>query len=62
MFVFFAYKIAGNYLQITSLLLIADKAGINLEEAARAKLEKNAVNYPVEKSYGSSRKYTQLED
>ncbi len=44
------------------LLLIADKAGINLEEAARSKLEKNAAKYPVEKAYGSSRKYTQLED
>lgn len=43
------------------LLLIADKAGINLEEAARRKLEKNAAKYPIEKSYGSSRKYTQLE-
>jgi NTP pyrophosphatase (non-canonical NTP hydrolase) len=44
------------------LLLIADKAGIDLEDAARRKLEKNAAKYPVEKSYGSSRKYTQLED
>jgi NTP pyrophosphatase (non-canonical NTP hydrolase) len=44
------------------LLLIADKAGIDLEQAARAKLEKNAEKYPVAKSYGSSRKYTQLED
>ena len=44
------------------LLLIADQAGINLEEAARAKLAKNAAKYPVEKSYGSSRKYTQFED
>lgn len=44
------------------LLLIADKAGIDLEDAARSKLEKNAAKYPVEKSYGSSRKYTQLED
>ncbi|MEI7612634.1 MAG: nucleotide pyrophosphohydrolase [Betaproteobacteria bacterium] len=44
------------------LLLIADRAGIDLEDAARCKLEKNAVKYPVEKSYGSSRKYTQLED
>ena len=43
------------------LLLIADKAGINLEEAARNKLKKNAAKYPVEKSYGSSRKYTQLD-
>ena len=44
------------------LLLIADKAGINLEDAARRKLEKNAAKYPIEKSYGSSRKYTRLED
>ena len=44
------------------LLLIADKAGIDLEDAARSKLQKNAAKYPVEKSYGSSRKYTQLED
>ena len=42
------------------LLLIADKAGIDLEQAARNKLKKNAAKYPVEKSYGSSRKYTQL--
>jgi NTP pyrophosphatase (non-canonical NTP hydrolase) len=44
------------------LLLIAHKAGINLEEAALSKLEKNAAKYPIEKAYGSSRKYTQLED
>jgi len=43
------------------LLLIAEKAGIDLEEAARSKLEKNAAKYPIEKSYGSSRKYTQLD-
>jgi NTP pyrophosphatase (non-canonical NTP hydrolase) len=44
------------------LLLIAEKAGIDLEEAAREKLKKNAEKYPVAKSYGSSRKYTQLKD
>ena len=44
------------------LLLIADRAGIDLEAAARAKLEKNAAKYPVEKAYGSSRKYTELND
>ena len=42
------------------LLLIAERAGIDLETAARQKLVKNALKYPVEKSYGSSRKYTQL--
>ena len=44
------------------LLLIADRTGIDLEDAARRKLEKNAAKYPIEKSYGSSRKYTQLDD
>jgi NTP pyrophosphatase (non-canonical NTP hydrolase) len=42
------------------LLLIADKAGIDLEDAALTKLEKNAKKYPVAKAYGSSRKYTEL--
>jgi len=42
------------------LLLISDSAGIDLEDAARRKLEKNAAKYPIEKSYGSSRKYTRL--
>ncbi len=42
------------------LLLIAENAGIDLEAAARAKLAKNAVKYPVEKAYGSSRKYDRL--
>ena len=40
------------------LLLIADKAGIDLERAARDKLRKNAEKYPVAQAYGSSRKYT----
>ena len=44
------------------LLLIADRAGIDLTAAAFSKLEKNAAKYPIEKSYGSSRKYTQLDD
>ena len=44
------------------LLLIAEKAGIDLEEAAHAKLAKNAAKYPVEKSYGSSRKYSRFEE
>lgn len=42
------------------LLLIADKAGIDLAEAARNKLVKNAEKYPVEKAYGSRAKYTGL--
>lgn len=42
------------------LLLIADAAGIDLLEASRRKLEKNAAKYPVEKCYGSSEKYNRL--
>ena len=43
------------------LLLIADRAGIDLEAAAQDKLRKNAEKYPVGKSYGTSRKYTELD-
>lgn len=43
------------------LLLIADKAGIDLAAAAHAKLVKNAEKYPVEKSFGSRAKYTELD-
>jgi NTP pyrophosphatase (non-canonical NTP hydrolase) len=42
------------------LLLIADAAGIDLPAAARAKLEKNAGKYPVEKCRGVSTKYDRL--
>ena len=42
------------------LLLIADKAGIDLERAATDKLRKNAEKYPVARAYGSRRKYTEL--
>jgi NTP pyrophosphatase (non-canonical NTP hydrolase) len=42
------------------LLLIAEKAGFDLPQAAAAKLEKNALKYPVDKCFGSSRKYTEL--
>lgn len=42
------------------LLLIANSTGIDLAEAARAKLLKNAQKYPVDKSFGSRAKYTEL--
>ena len=44
------------------LLLIAEKAEFDLLDAAARKLEKNAIKYPIEKSFGSSRKYTELDD
>ena len=42
------------------LLLIAEKANIDLLQAASDKIAKNAQKYPVEKAHGSARKYTEL--
>lgn len=42
------------------LLLVCERAGIDLAEAAIAKIELNAKKYPVEKSRGSAKKYTDL--
>ncbi len=42
------------------LLLICERAGIDLEAAAAAKIERNAVKYPVDKARGNARKYTEL--
>ena len=42
------------------LLLICERAGIDLEAAASAKIEINAAKYPVEKARGNARKYTAL--
>lgn len=42
------------------LLLIAERAGIDIQQAASAKLLANDKKYPVEKSRGTSAKYTQL--
>ena len=43
------------------LLNMADVTGINLIHAANAKLEKNDKKYPVEKSKGNAKKYTEFE-
>jgi dCTP diphosphatase len=42
------------------LVRLADKLGVDLEQAARAKIALNAEKYPVEKARGSSRKYDAL--
>lgn len=42
------------------LMRIADKLDISLIEAAREKIRANEQKYPVEKSRGSSKKYTEL--
>ena len=41
-------------------ILMADKMGIDIEDAIMDKIRKNAEKYPVEKSYGNSKKYTEL--
>jgi len=42
------------------LLLICERAGIDLAEAAAAKIDLNEKKYPVEKARGNARKYTEL--
>ncbi|WP_312096166.1 nucleotide pyrophosphohydrolase [Niallia sp.] len=41
-------------------LLMSNEIGINLEHAIKEKLRKNNQKYPVDKSFGSSKKYTDL--
>jgi NTP pyrophosphatase (non-canonical NTP hydrolase) len=42
------------------LVRLADRLGVDLEQAAQAKIVLNAEKYPVEKSRGSSRKYDEI--
>ena len=42
------------------LLLICERAGLDLVEAAAKKIDINAAKYPVEKARGNARKYTEL--
>jgi NTP pyrophosphatase (non-canonical NTP hydrolase) len=42
------------------LVRLADKLDVDLIEAARTKMARNATKYPVEKARGSSRKYDEL--
>ena len=42
------------------LLLVAERAGIDLVSAAHSKIEKNGQKYPVEKARGNARKYSEL--
>ncbi len=43
------------------LLLICERAGIDLIAATERKIDKNEAKYPVEKARGNARKYTELE-
>ena len=42
------------------LLLIAERSGIDLQQAAADKIKSNNLKYPVEKSHGKSTKYDRL--
>lgn len=42
------------------LVRLADKLDVDLAQAARTKMARNAQKYPIEKSRGSSRKYDKL--
>ncbi len=45
---------------MTYSLLLADRLDIDVAEAIRSKMQINNRNYPVEKSKGTSKKYTEL--
>lgn len=42
------------------LVRLADVLGVDLNEAATQKLQRNAERYPAEKARGSSKKYTEI--
>ena len=42
------------------LVRLADKLDVNLMDAARDKIQKNALKYPVDKARGSMKKYSKL--
>ena len=44
----------------TFALLLSEKYGFDVKQIVLEKLEKNAVKYPVDKSKGSAKKYTEL--
>jgi NTP pyrophosphatase (non-canonical NTP hydrolase) len=44
------------------LARLADKLGVDLEAAVTHKIAHNAAKYPVAKSRGNCRKYTELQD
>lgn len=52
-----ADELADTYIY---LLKLADRFGIDLTQAAMAKLKKNALKYPISKARGSAKKYNEL--
>ncbi|MES3016780.1 MAG: nucleotide pyrophosphohydrolase [Bacteroidota bacterium] len=41
-------------------LLLAEKYDLDIDEIIKAKIEKNAVKYPIDKSKGTAKKYDEL--
>ncbi|MFJ7512571.1 nucleotide pyrophosphohydrolase [Peribacillus simplex] len=42
------------------LLMLSKELNVDLEKAVETKLQKNAGKYPIEKAYGSNKKYNEL--
>lgn len=59
-----AEELAGIREELADVLLylvrLADQLGVDLLESAQAKILVNASKYPVDKSRGNSRKYTEI--
>jgi NTP pyrophosphatase (non-canonical NTP hydrolase) len=54
-------EIADEIADVAILLFeLADNLGLDLAAAMRAKLARNETRYPVDKAFGSNRKYDEL--
>jgi len=41
-------------------IVLAEDLGVDIEECLLNKLKKNEVKYPIEKFYGSNKKYNEI--
>ena len=54
-------KVKGELAYVFSFaFLIAEKYGLNVKDILLEKIAENAIKYPVEKSKGTAKKYTEL--
>jgi NTP pyrophosphatase (non-canonical NTP hydrolase) len=57
----FVEKVRDEIADVVAYIFrLADVLGIDLSQATRAKIDKNAQKYPVEKAKGHARKYSEL--
>jgi NTP pyrophosphatase (non-canonical NTP hydrolase) len=47
---------------INYAILLADKLNVKIEDIVMAKLKENSKKYPIDKSKGNSKKYTELQN